>query len=165
MKELISIVAIADNNVIGYQGMIPWRIPEDLKRFKRVTMGHPIIMGRKTYESIGKPLPGRRNLVLSTQKNFLSSGVEVYKSLDECLRTVGDEKTFIIGGGSLFEETMDIIDKLDITRVHLNPPGDTYFPEIKPTNWKLDSSEDHGIFSYQTYIRKSYDKGNRGNPK
>lgn len=138
------IVAIAKNNVIGVGGDLPWRLSSDLKRFKRDTMGKPIIMGRKTWESIGRPLPGRPNIVVTRNGAFKAEGADVVTSLGDaitlaktklgCMR--GIDEICIIGGGQLYNEAIDFADKLYVTHVMAEPEGDTWFPEIKSENWK-----------------------------
>lgn len=132
---LVLVVAVAENGVIGRKGELPWRIPGDLKHFKAVTMGKPIVMGRKTFESIGKPLPGRANIVLTRDKNWRADGVIVGHSLDEVLRIANDEANksgadaiAIIGGSALFEETLPLATKIELTEVHASPEGEVYFP-------------------------------------
>jgi dihydrofolate reductase len=131
--ELALIVAHDPNLLIGKKGGLPWRIPEDLAYFKRVTMGCPIIMGRIVFEEIGeKPLPGRRNIVLSRTKTWVTKDVESYRSLDEALEAVKtEEKVFIIGGRALYEKGLEIADTLYITLIDSEYEGDTWFPEYR----------------------------------
>ncbi len=133
---LVLVVAVAENGVIGRKGELPWRIPGDLKHFKAVTMGKPIVMGRKTYESIGKPLPGRTNIVLTSDKSWHAGGVLVGHSLEEVLRLAGESakasgagEIAIIGGSTLFRETLPHAAKIELTEVHASPDGDVLFPE------------------------------------
>lgn len=154
MPSLTTIAAVAENGVIGLEGKMPWHIPEDLKRFKKMTMGHPILMGRKTYESLGKPLPGRDNIVISRELCCEGDDVIIYRSLYDAISSVKHKDAFIIGGGSIYQATMLLIDRLEITRVHDNPKGDTYFPEIREDMWLKVRDEPHENFSFQTYIRK-----------
>ena len=141
------IVAIAENGVIGAKGGMPWRLSTDLKRFKRDTMGKPVIMGRKTFESIGKPLPGRHNIVVTRDANWNAEGVSVAHSLEEALKVAesnaGDPDTeiCIIGGGQLYGEAIGRADRLYVTHVMTEPEGDTYFPEIDQSEWKPVSRE------------------------
>lgn len=134
---LVLVVAIADNGVIGRNQHLPWRIPGDLKHFKAVTMGKPMIMGRKTYESIGKPLPGRTSVVLTSDKNFRAEGVLVGHSLDEILKLANEDakktgarEIAVIGGSALFEETLPFAAKIELTEVHASPEGDVFFPHF-----------------------------------
>ncbi|WLR52951.1 dihydrofolate reductase [Bacillus tianshenii] len=137
------LVAMDKNRVIGKGNDLPWRLPEDLKYFKRVTMGRAIVMGRKTYESIGKPLPGRENIVITRNKDFQVEGVTVFHSVEEAVKEAKsrDEEVFFIGGGNIFEQTLKGADKLYITKIEESFDGDTFFPEIDPEEWKLVSQE------------------------
>lgn len=145
MKKII-IVAAAKNNVIGKDGTIPWHSKEDLKHFKSITMGFPIIMGRKTFESIGKPLKGRLNIVISRNFDYKSKfeDVVIVNQLDEAFircETENYEKVFIIGGGEIYKEALKTADEIILTQMNLQVEGDTYFPQIKPDNWNLISEE------------------------
>ena len=153
--KVVMIVAVADNGVIGFQGKIPWRIPEDLPRFKKLTMGHSIIMGRKTYESIGKPLPGRTNIVLTRNQSFCPAGVETCSdlvlALDTC-RNRGCEMAFIIGGEEVYFQSMLIVDAILLTEVHQSPVGDARFPSLDKSIWREKTREDHEGFSFVEYV-------------
>ena len=144
-KPLVSlIVAMAKNRVIGKDNEMPWHLPADLGHFKAVTLGKPIIMGRKTYESIGRPLPGRKNIVLSRDKNYFLEGCETVSSLEEALLLVSDvEEVMIIGGGFLYEQTISFADKLYLTFIDLDVDGDTLFPEFEKLNLKEIKREKH----------------------
>lgn len=152
-----TIVAAHDPNlVIGKEGGLPWRYPEDLKHFKKTTMGHTIIMGRGVFEELHEiPLPGRTNIVLSTTKTY--GNTITCTSLDEALETESDkDEVFIIGGGVLYKEALDIADKMIITEIHKEYEGDTYFPEYRNeigTTWKETEREDHEDLSFVTYHR------------
>lgn len=123
------IVAVAENGVIGKDNALPWRLPEDLKRFKAITMGHPVVMGRRTFESIGSPLPGRRNLVVSRNPDYHPAGAERVGGLEEALAAVdGAQEVFVIGGAELFKESLPKADRLYLTKIHRVFSGDTYFP-------------------------------------
>jgi dihydrofolate reductase len=142
------IAAVSENNAIGINNTLPWYLPEDLKFFKRTTLGKPVIMGRKTYDSLGKPLPGRLNIVLSHQKNIeLPEGVLLYDDTDKALERLqkeNKEEIFIIGGGKVFETAIEQADRLYITRVHTNiPDADAFFPVIDHSHWKLTWEEKH----------------------
>jgi len=143
-----AIVAVSENNAIGHENKLPWNLPEDLKYFKRKTLGKPVLMGRKTFESLGKALPGRINIVLSRQADLqLPHGVLLYDSLDAALQKLeddGTEEAFVIGGGHVFAEAMPLIDSLYITRVHtIIKEADTFFPEVDHSHWKLVWEEAH----------------------
>ncbi len=144
-KPLISlIVAMANKRVIGKDNEMPWHLPADLGHFKSKTLGKPIIMGRKTYESIGRPLPGRKNIVMSRDKNYSLEGCETVTSLQEALLLVSDvEEVMIIGGGFLYEQTISFADRLYLTFIDLNVDGDTLFPDFEKLNLKEIKREKH----------------------
>jgi dihydrofolate reductase len=140
---LVIVVAVAENGVIGREQLLPWRIPGDLKHFKAVTMGKPLVMGRKTHESIGKPLPGRTNLVLTRDQDWRAEGVIIAHSLEEILRLANEDanktganEIAIIGGSSLFEELLPSVSKIELTEVHASPEGDVYFPQYDRTSFR-----------------------------
>lgn len=145
--NIVIIAAIAANGTIGDAGKIPWHISDDLKRFKRLTMGHPIIMGRKTYESLGKPLPGRRNIVLTRQP----TGPDQFSSIEAALKSCGDATIFIIGGAEIYRLALPVADTLQLTHVHRDAPGDTKFPDYDKTEWEEVSREDHDGYSFVEY--------------
>jgi len=143
------VVATAENNVIGANGDMPWRLSTDLKRFKAVTLGKPMIMGRKTFESIGKPLPGRTSIVVTRDTQWQSPGVVVAQSTEQALQVaeqiaIADkvDAICVVGGGQIYAQTIDIADVLHITRVQAQPEGDTVFPNIDPNIWEEVSRED-----------------------
>ena len=134
------IVAVAENQAIGFDNHLLWHISEDLKRFKSLTLGHHIIMGRKTFLSIGKPLPGRVNIIITRNENFNIEGCITAKSLVEAFEIAkNDSEAFIIGGGEIYKMALPIADKIYLTRVHASYPGDTFFPEIDFTEWYTES--------------------------
>jgi dihydrofolate reductase len=136
------IVARARNGVIGRQGRLPWRLPEDLAFFRRTTMGHPIVMGRRTWESIGRPLPGRRSIVVSRQPGFEASGAEVATSLDAALALcAGSPELFVIGGAQLYREAMSRAQRLLVTEIDADFDGDTDFPAPDPAQWRETTRE------------------------
>ena len=138
------IVAAATNNVIGVQGDLPWRLSEDLKRFKAITMGKPIVMGRKTYESIGRPLPGRQNIVITRQFGYVAEGCTVVASPDEAVEAAGDAaEVMIIGGGHIYEQFLPIAERIYLTRVHADLEGDAFLPDISEDDWRVVSEESH----------------------
>lgn len=133
------IVAVGNNYEIGHQGQLLWRIPEDLKNFKKITMGHHLIMGRKTFESIGKPLPGRTSVVITRQTDLEIEGCEVVNSLEEALnlaRKNGDNEAMVIGGGEIYKQALNQVDKIYFSKVDFNGEADTYFPKINFTDWE-----------------------------
>ena len=134
------IVAVAGNQVIGSNNQLLWRLKEDLQRFKSLTLGHHIIMGRKTYESVGRPLPGRTSLIITRDKNYKADGCVVVNSLDDAFKTAqSDNEVFIIGGGEVYRQALPLADKIYLTRVHANINGDTLFPELDPSEWATES--------------------------
>ena len=159
------IVAVSDNNAIGKHNKLPWHLPEDLKFFKRTTMGKPVLMGRKTFDSLKKHLPGRLNIVVSGQKDLkLPEGVLLYHDLDKAIERMQQEPAdegFIIGGGQIFAEAMALADRMYITKVHTTiHDADAFFPTIDHTHWKLVSQEKHHVddnhefpFSFEQYDR------------
>jgi dihydrofolate reductase len=146
--KLSLIVAATTNNVIGRNNELPWHLPQDLKYFKSVTLGKPVIMGRKTFESIGKPLPGRTNIVVTRQKDWKFSGVLVAESIEEALE-VGQqfrneqqnlaEEVMVIGGAEIYRHALPLATKIYLTRINVQVNGDAYFPELPPSEWKLVS--------------------------
>lgn len=156
------IAAVAENNALGKNNQLLWHLPDDFKRFKSVTTGHHIIMGRKTFESFPKPLPNRTHVIVTHQKDYQPEGCLVVDSLQKAINVCPiDKETFVIGGGEIYRQSIDLCDKLDITKVHHIFDADTFFPEIDLTQWKLVSSEFHSkdekhpfAFSFQTYLRK-----------
>jgi dihydrofolate reductase len=157
------IVAASENNVIGVHGNLPWKLPKDWQRFKALTMGHPVIMGRKTFESIGRPLPGRRNIVLSRSMDA-TEGIDVTHSVSKALELVqesGAEEAWVIGGGEIYREALPLADCVELTRVHATVEGDVSFPELNMNEWEETFHEDHPAdekhehaFTFLTFKRK-----------
>ena len=146
------VVAMARNRVIGRDNALPWRLPADLAYFKRVTLGHPVVMGRRTYESIGRPLPGRKNIVVSRNPQFLAPGCTVVHSLDAAWdAAAGADKAFVIGGTTLFEETLPIAGVIHLTEVEAEVEGDTFFPEFDRAEWRETEVERHGADERHAY--------------
>jgi dihydrofolate reductase len=145
MPPLAILVAAAENGVIGKDGKLPWHLPDELKLFKSLTMGHTVVMGRKTWDSIGKPLPGRRNVVLTRQKDFEAKGAVVLHDFEAIadLEKNDEPPVFVIGGAALAEEALPIAKDLHLTRVHASPEGDTFLPEIDFAEWKLVEEKKH----------------------
>lgn len=151
---------MGEKNEIGFNNQLLWHLPKDLKHFKDLTSGHPIIMGRKTYESIGKPLPNRTNIVVSRKKDWFEEGILIVGSLKEALKFAKkiDEEVFVIGGGNIYQQTMEIVDKLEVTLVKADLEADTYFPKIDAKIWKKTNEAFHEKdeknqydFYFQTY--------------
>ena len=147
---LCMIAALAQNRVIGRDNQLPWHLPADLKHFKALTLGKPIIMGRKTWDSLGRPLPGRLNLVVSRQPSLQLEGAEVFASLTEALvradawaREQGVSELMLIGGAQLYELGLAQADRLYLTRVAVSPEGDAYFPEVSDADWQRTSAIEH----------------------
>jgi dihydrofolate reductase len=137
-RTISIIVALSENNVVGVKNQLPWKLSADLKRVKALTMGHHIIMGRKTYESIGKPLPGRTNVIITRNKDFKAEGCVIARSLEHALEiSKDDSEVFIFGGGEIFRDAMNLASKIYMTRVHTSIKGDTHFPEVKPFDWRI----------------------------
>ena len=146
------VVAVAANRVIGRANALPWRLPADLAHFKKVTMGHPIVMGRRTYESIGKPLPGRKNIVVTRNRAFQAPGCTVVQSLEDAWKAAGDaEEVCVIGGTSLFEEALPIADVIHLTQVEAVVEGDTYFPEFDRSQWREKEIARHDADARHAY--------------
>ena len=160
---MITLIAAAgENNELGKDNDLVWHLPDDFKRFKKLTTGHHIIMGRKTFESFPKPLPNRTHLVITRNKEYQKEGAVVVHSLDEALlKAQNDPQPFVIGGGEIYKLAIDTADKIELTRVHGTFEADTYFPEIDLDKWQLisevkhEKDEKHNYsFSYLTYERK-----------
>jgi dihydrofolate reductase len=149
MTILTLIAAIAENGVIGKDGALPWRLPADLKRFKALTMGRPVIMGRRTFASIGKPLPGRTNIVLTRDKGFRAAGAWVANSVAEALAMARRQargemgEAFVIGGAEIYADMLPYAERLDLTRIHRDFAGDTFFPDFDPAAWDETWREEH----------------------
>jgi len=138
------IVAASTNNVIGTQGELPWRLSGDLKRFKAVTMGKPIVMGRLTFESIGCALPGRQNIVITRQADFEAEGCDVVQSIDAAIEAAGDaEEIMIIGGSHVYQAFLPRADRIYLTRVQADVEGDTYLPDLASDEWRESSREEY----------------------
>jgi dihydrofolate reductase len=160
MTKLSTIVAIANNRVIGINNTLPWHLPEDLKRFRALTMGHHIIMGRKTYDSLGRLLPGRTTVIVTRNNDYKVEGALIANSLQDAIALCkGDDEAFLIGGAELYQDGLKLSNKLYITEIALDVEGDAYFPEYSSGDWLETSREAHvseqGLaFNYVTYVRK-----------
>lgn len=144
--QIVFVVAMSENRVIGRDGDLPWKISADLKHFKKVTMGHPVVMGRLTWESLPFPLPGRRNIVITRDDNADFEGADTVSTISgalELCRQDGAEKAMIIGGGQIFAELLRDADIIELTEVHAQVDGDTVFPEIDPAEWEESVRERH----------------------
>ncbi|MFD2516399.1 dihydrofolate reductase [Salinimicrobium flavum] len=161
MGVVTMIAAAAENNALGKDNDLVWHLPDDFKRFKKLTSGHHIIMGRKTFESFPKPLPNRTHIVITRKKDYKKEGAVVVHSLKEALdRAKEDSQPFIIGGGEIYHQALSMADKIELTRVHGSFEADAFFPEIDEDNWELTASEFHPkdeshnySFTYLTYTR------------
>ncbi|HEU4626654.1 MAG TPA: dihydrofolate reductase [Steroidobacteraceae bacterium] len=153
MTPLIShVVAMARDGVIGRDNTMPWHLPDDLKHFKAVTMGKPMLMGRKTFESIGKPLPGRTTLVLTRDPAWHAQGVVVVRSLDEALQRVADAPELcVVGGAEIFSLTLPITQRIHLTRIHANIPGDTVYPTLDISQWREAERIEHPADARHAY--------------
>lgn len=150
--KLSLIVAAASNNIIGSDGGLPWHLPDDLGHFKRLTTGKPVIMGRRTFESIGRPLHGRRNIVMTRQADYAAKGCEVVSSVNEALELVhGADEAMIIGGAQVYRDFLPHADRIYLTRVQADVEGDTHFPEIDESAWRLVTSQHHGADDKHAY--------------
>ena len=158
----VALVAMADNGVIGRDNGLPWHLPDDLKRFKAITFGHSVLMGRRTFESIGKPLPGRRNLVLTRNPAWHATGCEAVASLDAARTSAGDSLLFVIGGAEVFSLSWPIVGRLELTEVHADVAGDTRLAGFNRAEWREVFREAHAAdarhawpFSFVTLVRRS----------
>jgi dihydrofolate reductase len=141
--KITLVAAIASNNVIGKENSLPWNIPEDLKRFKQMTSGHTILMGRKTFDSIGRPLPNRQNIVMTKDENFEKEGIKVINDFDEALELIKESKedVFVIGGSKIYELFEPVANSLAITRILKDFEGDAFFPDINWDLWQIEKEE------------------------
>ncbi|WP_437880190.1 dihydrofolate reductase [Pseudomonas sp. LRF_L74] len=164
---LCLIAGLAENRVIGRDNQMPWHLPADMKHFKALTMGKPIIMGRKTWESLGRPLPGRLNIVVSRQPDLRLDGAEVFATLDTAVLRAeawaheqGVEELMLIGGAQLYEQGLEHADRLYLTRIALMPEGDALFPPVDDAIWRCSESENHEAleqapaYRFETWVRR-----------
>lgn len=155
------IVAYAQNHVIGRNNTLPWRLPSDLAHFKRTTLGHPVIMGRKTWESLGRPLPGRRNIVISRNQDFTADGAQCVSSLSQAIASVQEaEQAFVIGGAQIYQEALPFAQQVIATEVLANVEGDAFFAPLDPAQWteisRTHHPEENGLrFDVVQYRRKN----------
>ena len=161
-SELTIIAAASTNNVIGFDNKLIWNIPKDLKRFKELTQGHSVIMGRKTFESLPNPLPKRRNIIITKNKDYSQNGIEVTSNIEDAIDLCkSDSQPFIIGGGEIYSQTIEIVDKIELTRVYKEYQGDAFFPDIPLDKFELANElvnylddDSSTKYSFLTYIRK-----------
>ncbi len=162
--QIVLVAAVAANGIIGASGAMPWHLPEDLRRFKAITMGHPLVMGRKTFEAIGRPLPGRRTIVVTRDTSWQREGAETAPGLAEAIalairRGDGDSEgrasnaVMVVGGGQIYAEAMPHATRLEITHLDVAPEGDTVFPPIDPAVWRETAREDRDGYAFVTYRR------------
>lgn len=157
MAEVVAIAAVARNGVIGADGDIPWRIPEDWARFKRLTMGHALVMGRRTFDSIGRPLPGRTTYVITRDRMWRGDGTVALPSVDDALEraaAAGSELIWVAGGGEIYRAAWDRLDRLEITEVDVEPAGDATFPAIGPDVWIETGREPGAGYAFVSYRRR-----------
>ena len=166
--RLSIIAAMSLNRVIGRDNRLPWHLPADWAHFKKLTMGHCLLMGRKTLESIGRPLPGRTTVVLTRQREYASPGVRVTHSLEEALRMVSGDEVFIAGGAEIYRQTLPRAERLYLTVIQATLEGDTYFPEFDEADWQLVSQQDYPAnsknpypYTFLVYERKNLSEGQR----
>lgn len=143
MSRLSIIVAVAENGVIGAQNRLPWRLPDDLQRFKALTLGKPVLMGRRTFESIGKPLPGRVNIVVTRRSQLAIEGCVVVQSVAAGLAVAAAPEVVVIGGAQIFAQTLPSTSTIHLTRIHARVEGDVYFPALDPGEWHETQTEHH----------------------
>lgn len=153
------IAACSSNRIIGNDNQLIWNVPGDLKRFKDITSGHPILMGRKTFESIGKPLPKRTNIIITRDKSYKQDGCHVYNSFEEVLPIYETQNLFVIGGGEIYQQLLKHADRIELTLIDKEFEGDAKFPEIDDKLWDIDKQEDCSCdefnYHYITYVRRN----------
>jgi dihydrofolate reductase len=148
---VILIAAVGANGVIGRDNDLPWRIREDLQHFKQLTLGHTLVMGRKTYDSIGRPLPGRRTVVVTRRPDWSADGVDVVHTLEEALKADGE--LYVAGGGEIYRQALPYADRLELTEVDQSPAGDVTFPAFDRTEWTETARDPHAGFTFVSYLR------------
>jgi len=162
-ENLSIIAAIGKNNELGLDNKLPWKLPDDMKRFRELTKGHAVIMGRKTYESIGRPLPDRKNIVITRRADYKADGCTVVGSIEDAIKAAGDDtEPFVIGGSEIYDLAMPFANKLYLTFVDAEPDADVYFPEVDVKEWQFVSKEEHAEdekhaypFTFAVYKKKS----------
>jgi dihydrofolate reductase len=151
--SVVLIAAVGRNGVIGRDNDLPWRIREDLQHFKQLTLGHTLVMGRKTYDSIGRPLPGRRTVVITRQADWTAEGVDVVHSLDDALKLADGNDVYVAGGGEIYRLALPSADRLELTEVDQSPEGDITFPTIDPAAWTETARDPRDGFTFVSYTR------------
>jgi dihydrofolate reductase len=155
LSQVVIVAAVGRNGVIGVEGRLPWKIPEDLARFRRLTTGHVLVMGRSTFESIGRPLPDRLNVVLTRRSDWSAEGVAVAGSLEDALDLAhgSGRVAFVVGGAEVYRAALLLADRMELTEVDAEPKGDTFFPEVDWSRWIESSRDSHEGFSFVSYER------------
>lgn len=151
--SVVLIAAVGRNGVIGRDNDLPWRIREDLQHFKQLTLGHTLVMGRKTYDSIGRPLPGRRTVVITRQSDWSAEGVDVVHTLDDALKLADGNDIYVAGGGEIYRLALPYADRLELTEVDQAPEGDVTFPTIDPAAWTETARDPREGFTFVSYLR------------
>ena len=164
VPEIVFIVAVADNGVIGRDNAMPWHLRSDLQRFKQLTLNKPVIMGRKTFQGLGKALPGRKNIMITRQVGWNAEGIAVVNNIDDALKLAGEtdaKEVFVIGGGEIYKMFFERAQRIYLTRIHAEPEGDTFFPALDSKEWKLirtDTHEadekNHFAYSFEVWERR-----------
>jgi dihydrofolate reductase len=157
---LAIVVAHAENRAIGYRGQLPWRLPSDLRRFRELTIGHTVLMGRRTFESLPdahRPLRERRNIVVSANPDFGAAGTEVHASLDTALQACSKD-CFVIGGASVYEQTLPLADRIYATHVEASPPGDVFFPALAPADWHCVQASEPMFENDLSFVFRTYER-------
>jgi len=150
--RLVAVLAVADNGVIGRDNALPWRLPADLRHFKALTLGKPVLMGRRTFESLGRPLPGRHNIVMSRDPAWTADGITVVGSVDAAVGAAGGaEELMVIGGAEVYRRCWPRLARIELTRVHAAPPGDTWLEGVDWTAWQAASTERHPADEHNEY--------------
>lgn len=155
MTRITLVAALGRNNVIGRDGAMPWHLPEDLRHFKSLTLGHPLIMGRRTFDSIGRVLPGRRTIVITRSLTWSHSDVETAHAFSEALALAGPaDEVFVVGGGEIYREALPWAHRMVLTEIEAEPDGDTTFPTWEPDAWQVTDRQQHDGFAFATYERR-----------
>lgn len=154
-QSIVFVAALGRNNVIGVEGRMPWHLPDDLRRFKALTMGRTLVMGRRTFEAIGRVLPGRRTIVITSDATWRHAGVDVATSPGQALDLAGPGEVMVVGGGQIYAQLFHVAERLELTHVDATPEGDTLFPHFDSGTWSVIAREEHEGYCYVTYTRAS----------